>query len=80
MVFGDFAERLGVASSEIIKKLFLKGQMLTINSPLSIETVEEIAMDYDALVEQEEEVELEFEKNLLLKLKIESRFNKRDHL
>ena len=34
--------------------------MLTINSPLSIETVEEIAMDYDALVEQEEEVELEF--------------------
>ena len=57
ITLGDFAARLGVASSEIIKKLFLKGQMLTINSPLSIETVEEIAMDYDALVEQEEEVE-----------------------
>lgn len=68
ITLGDFAERLGVASSEIIKKLFLKGQMLTINSPLSIETVEEIAMDYDALVEQEEEVELEFGEKFALEV------------
>ena len=67
ITLGDFAERLGVASSEIIKKLFLKGQMLTINSPLSIETVEEIAMDYD-LVEQEEEVELEFGEKFALEV------------
>lgn len=68
ITLGDFAERLGVSSSEIIKKLFLKGQMLTINSPLSIETVEEIAMDYDALVEQEEEVELEFGEKFALEV------------
>ncbi|MDK4491193.1 translation initiation factor IF-2, partial [Fusobacterium necrophorum] len=36
------------------------GQMLTINSPLPFELAEELAMDYDALVEKEEEVELEF--------------------
>lgn len=42
--------------------------MLTINSPLSIETVEEIAMDYDALVEQEEEVELEFGEKFALEV------------
>lgn len=60
ITLGDFAERLKVNSAEIIKKLFLKGQMLTINSPLPFELAEELAMDYDALVEKEEEVELEF--------------------
>lgn len=68
ITLGDFAERLGVSSSEIIKKLFLKGQMLTINSPLPIETVEEIAMDYDALVEQEDEIELEFGEKFALEV------------
>lgn len=60
ITLGDFAGKLGINSGEIIKKLFLKGQMLTINSPLSLEMAEEIAMDYDALVEEEEEVKLEF--------------------
>ena len=68
ITLGDFAERLGISSSEIIKKLFLKGQMLTINSPLSIDTVEEIAMDYDVLVEQEEEIELEFGEKFALEV------------
>ncbi|MGL5520719.1 MAG: translation initiation factor IF-2, partial [Cetobacterium sp.] len=40
--------------------LFLKGQMLTINSPISFELAEELAVDYDALVEEEEEIELDF--------------------
>ncbi|WP_300358778.1 translation initiation factor IF-2 [Fusobacterium sp.] len=60
MTLGEFAEKLNINSSEIIKKLFLKGQMLTINSPLSIELAEEIATDYDVLVEQEEEEEIAF--------------------
>lgn len=68
ITLGDFASRLGVGSAEIIKKLFLKGQMLTINSPISIEMAEEIAVDYDALVEKEEEVELEFGEKFALEL------------
>ena len=68
ITLGDFAERLGVSSAEIIKKLFMKGQMLTINSPISIDMAEEIAMDYDALVEQEEEVELEFGEKFALEV------------
>ena len=68
ITLGDFASRLGVGSAEIIKKLFLKGQMLTINSPISIEMAEEIAMDYDALVEKEEEVELEFGEKFALEV------------
>ncbi len=60
MTLGDFAEKLKVNSSEIIKKLFMKGKMFTINSPLSIELAEEIAADYDVLVEEEIEEELAF--------------------
>ena len=60
MTLGEFAEKLKINSSEIIKKLFLKGQMLTINSPLSIELAEEIAADYDVFVEEEEEEEIAF--------------------
>lgn len=68
ITLGDFAERLGVSSSEIIKKLFLKGQMLTINSPVSLEMAEEIAMEYDALIEQEEEIELDFGEKFALEV------------
>lgn len=38
----------------------MKGQFFTINSPLAIDLAEELAMDYDALVEKEEEIELGF--------------------
>jgi len=60
LTLGDFAEKLGVNSAEIIKKLFLKGQMLTINSPITLDMAEELAADYDVLVEEEQEVELDF--------------------
>ena len=56
----EFAERLGVPATEIIKKLFLKGEMLTMNSPISYELAEELAMEYDVLVEEEQEVEISF--------------------
>ena len=56
----EFAERLGVSATEIIKKLFLKGEMLTINSPISYALAEELAMTYDVLVEEEKEVEIAF--------------------
>ncbi|MGL4308457.1 MAG: translation initiation factor IF-2 N-terminal domain-containing protein, partial [Cetobacterium sp.] len=68
ITLGDFAERLGVNSGELIKKLFLKGQMLTINSPVSYELAEELALEYDVLVEKEEEVELEFGEKFALEI------------
>ena len=60
LTLGDFAEKLGINSAEIIKKLFLKGQMLTINSPITLSMAEDLAADYDVLVEEEQEVELDF--------------------
>ena len=68
ITLGDFAAKLGVNSGDIIKKLFLKGQMLTINSALNLEMAEELAMEYDALVEEEEEVQLEFGEKFALEI------------
>jgi translation initiation factor IF-2 len=52
----ELAEKLGLNPTELIKKLFLKGQMFTINSVLDYATAEEIAIEYDYLVEKEEEI------------------------
>jgi len=68
LTLGDFAEKLGINSGEIIKKLFLKGQMLTINSPITLEMAEELAGEYDALVEEEQEVELDFGEKFALEI------------
>ena len=68
LTLGGFAEKLGVNSGEIIKKLFLKGQMLTINSPITLEMAEELAGEYDALVEEEQEVELDFGEKFALEI------------
>ncbi|MFO3688648.1 translation initiation factor IF-2 [Staphylococcus felis] len=51
---GEVAEKMGVDSSEIIKKLFLLGIMANINQSLDIEALELIASDYG--IELEEEV------------------------
>ena len=68
LTLGDFADKLGVNSGEIIKKLFLKGKMFTINSPITLELAEELAADYDVLVEEEQEVELDFGEKFALEI------------
>lgn len=68
ITLGDFAQKIGVHSAELIKKLFLKGQMLTINSPISIELAEDIGAEYDVLVEKEEEQVMEFGEKFALEL------------
>jgi len=57
---GEFAGKIGVGSGDLIKKLFLKGKMLTINSPITIELAEELGEQYNVLVEKEEVQDLEF--------------------
>ncbi len=50
---GEFADKLNVESSEIIKKLFLLGIVANINQSLNQETIELIADDYGGEVEEE---------------------------
>ena len=44
--------------SVIIKKLFLQGQIVTVNSELSFEEAENIAIEYDIICEKEEKVDV----------------------
>jgi translation initiation factor IF-2 len=54
----ELAERMKIEPSQIIKKLFLQGVMITLNTSLDYDKAEEIAMDYDILCEHEEKVDL----------------------
>ena len=56
----ELAEKLGITASDIIKKFFMQGKMLTANAVLSVEEVEEVALEYDVLVEQEIAEEVSF--------------------
>ncbi|MBR2812840.1 MAG: translation initiation factor IF-2 [Solobacterium sp.] len=54
---GELADKIGRQSSEIIKMLFMNGQMVTINTALEDETILEICMNYDIDAEKVEERE-----------------------
>ncbi|MBR3305970.1 MAG: translation initiation factor IF-2 [Lachnospiraceae bacterium] len=54
----DFADKMKVNPSEIIKKLFLQGEMVTLNQEISFEKAEEIALDYEIMCEREEKVDV----------------------
>ena len=52
----DLAEKMKQQPAALIKKLFLKGEIVTLNQEISYEKAEEIAMEYDILCEQEVKV------------------------
>ena len=54
----ELAEKMKQKSADIIKKLFLKGQIVTLNTELSYEEAENIAVEYDILCEMEEKVDV----------------------
>mgnify|MGYP000358383413 CR=1 FL=1 len=56
----ELAEKLGINVSEIIKKFFMEGKMLTANAILTFEEAEEIAIERDVLVEHEEVEEISY--------------------
>ena len=55
----DLADALSIPANDIIKKLLISGAgMLNLNSELDFEKAEEIAMEFDRLVEMEEQVDV----------------------
>ncbi|MDO4805095.1 MAG: translation initiation factor IF-2, partial [Lachnospiraceae bacterium] len=50
----DLADAMKMAPTALVKDLFLKGQMVTVNHEIPFEKAQEIAMDYDIIAEQEE--------------------------
>ena len=54
----ELAEKMKLQPSVIVKKLFLKGQVVTLNQEIDYEQAEEIAMEFDVLCEREVKVDV----------------------
>ena len=54
----ELADAMHMNPSEIIKKLFLAGQIMTPNSEVEYDEAEKIALDYDILCEKEQKVDV----------------------
>ena len=58
IVIRDLADKMKVQPSAIVKKLFMKGQMVTVNHEVDFETAEEIALEFNFICEAEEKVDV----------------------
>ena len=54
----ELAEKMKLQPSVIVKKLFLKGQIVTLNQEIDYEKAEEIALEFDVLCEKEVKVDV----------------------
>ncbi len=54
----ELAEKMKMQPSVIIKKLFLAGQIVTVNTALSYEEAENIAIEYEIICEKEVQVDV----------------------
>ena len=58
ITINDLAKKMKKNASELIKKMFIKGEIYNINSEIPYEKAEEIALDYDILCTREEKVDV----------------------
>lgn len=54
----ELADKMKIQPSVIVKKLFLQGQIVTVNQEITYETAENIAIEYDIICEQEVKVDI----------------------
>ena len=54
----DLADKMKIQPSAIIKKLFMQGQVVTLNSEISFEDAENIAIEYEIICEKEVKVDV----------------------
>ncbi|MEE3480379.1 MAG: translation initiation factor IF-2 [Lachnospiraceae bacterium] len=50
----DLAEKMMIKPADVVKDLFMHGKMVTLNSDLTYDEAEEIALNYNCITEQEE--------------------------
>lgn len=58
ITIGDLADKMKMTASTLIKKLFLEGKMVTVNTEIDFDSAEEIALGYDIMCEKEEKVDM----------------------
>ncbi|SEQ66554.1 translation initiation factor IF-2 [Lachnospiraceae bacterium NE2001] len=58
LTLGEFASKIKQPVNQLIKKLFLEGKMYTVNSDITYEEAELIALEYNIICEQEVKVDI----------------------
>ena len=58
MTIKELADKMKIQPSVIVKKLFLKGTMVTVNQEIEYDTAEEIALEFNCICEPEEKVDV----------------------
>ena len=58
LMIRELADKMKIQPSVIVKKLFLKGQMVTVNQEVDFETAEEIALEFNYICEPEVKVDV----------------------
>lgn len=58
MTIKELADIMKVQASTVIKNLFMRGQVVTLNHQITFEEAEEIALEYNCIAEMEEKVDL----------------------
>lgn len=58
MTIKELSDTMKIQASTVIKNLFLRGQVVTLNHEITFEEAEEIALEYNCIAEQEEKVDL----------------------
>ncbi|MBQ5431218.1 MAG: translation initiation factor IF-2 [Lachnospiraceae bacterium] len=54
----ELADKMKVQPSDIVKKLFMSGKMITVNSDVDYDEAEEIALEFNCICEHEEKVDV----------------------
>lgn len=55
---GELADRMKVPGAQLVKKMFLAGKIVTINSDLDFDAASELALEYNYIAEEEEKVDV----------------------
>ena len=58
LTVSELADKIKVPVAQLIKKLFMAGRMLNVNSDLSFDDAAEIALEYNFIAEEEEKVDV----------------------
>ena len=54
----ELADKMKVQAAVIVKKLFMKGTMVTVNQEVDYDTAEEIALEFNCIAEPEEKIDV----------------------
>ncbi|MCR5690654.1 MAG: translation initiation factor IF-2 [Eubacterium sp.] len=54
----ELADKMKMPAAALVKKLFLQGQMVSVNQEITFEEAEEIALSFDIIAEMEEKIDV----------------------